>query len=72
MKVIGFSAGVVGRDSNVDRMVEAIMERTGGAYAIWGDEARTLDIAPELFRCWEDRPETVARIEAAAEKLRGL
>ncbi len=44
----------------------------GGAYAIWGDEARTLEITPELFRCWEDRPETVARIEAAAEKLKGL
>ncbi len=44
----------------------------GGAYAIWGDEARTLAITPELFRCWEDRPETVARIGAAAEKLKGL
>ena len=29
MKIIGFSAGVVGRDSNVDRMVKAIMEKTG-------------------------------------------
>lgn len=29
MKVIGFSAGVVGRDSNVDRMVKAIMDGTG-------------------------------------------
>jgi hypothetical protein len=27
MKIIGFSAGVVGRDSNVDRMVKAIMEK---------------------------------------------
>ncbi len=44
----------------------------GGAYAIWGDKARTLAITPELFRCWEDRPETVARIEAAAEKLKSL
>ncbi len=44
----------------------------GGAYAIWGDQAATLTITPELFRCWEDRPETVARIEAAAEKLKGL
>jgi len=41
----------------------------GGAYQIWGDEARTLTITPELFRRWEDRPETVAQIEAAAEKL---
>ncbi|MFC1860764.1 flavodoxin family protein [Chloroflexota bacterium] len=29
MKIIGFSAGVVGRDSNTDRMVKAIMERSG-------------------------------------------
>ena len=28
MKVIGFSSGVVGRDSNVDRMVKAIMAET--------------------------------------------
>lgn len=41
----------------------------GGAYQIWGDEARTLTITPELFSRWEDRPETVAQIEAAAEKL---
>ena len=29
MKIIGFSYGVVGRDSNVDRMVKAIMEKSG-------------------------------------------
>ena len=29
MKIIGFSAGVVGRDSNVDRMVKEIMAGTG-------------------------------------------
>lgn len=29
MKIIGFSAGVVGRDSNVDRMVKEIMAETG-------------------------------------------
>ena len=29
MKILGFSAGVVGRDSNVDRMVKAIMDETG-------------------------------------------
>ncbi len=43
----------------------------GGAYQIWGDEAHTLTITPELFRRWEDRPETVAKVEAAAENLRG-
>ena len=41
----------------------------GGAYQIWGDEARTLTITPELFSRWEDRPETVAQVQAAAEKL---
>lgn len=29
MKIIGFSAGVVGRDSNVDRLVKKIMDKTG-------------------------------------------
>lgn len=29
MKIIGFSSGVVGHDSNVDRMVKAIMEKSG-------------------------------------------
>ena len=31
MKVIGFSAGVTGRDSNVDRMVKAILDKSGHA-----------------------------------------
>jgi multimeric flavodoxin WrbA len=30
MHVIGFSSGVVGRESNVDRMVKAVLTRTGG------------------------------------------
>jgi multimeric flavodoxin WrbA len=29
MKIIGFSAGVTGSDSNVDRMVKNIMDKTG-------------------------------------------
>lgn len=29
MKVIGFSAGGVGREGNIDRMVKAILERSG-------------------------------------------
>jgi hypothetical protein len=29
MKIMGFSAGVVGRDSNTDRMVKAIMDKSG-------------------------------------------
>jgi hypothetical protein len=44
----------------------------GGAYEIWGDQARTLTITPELFRRWEERAETVAKVEVAAEKLRGV
>ncbi len=44
--------------------------RIGGAYMIWGERTSTLPITPDLFRRWEDRPETVAKIEGAAEKLR--
>ncbi len=29
MKIIGFSSGAVGKQSNVDRMVQAIMEKSG-------------------------------------------
>lgn len=42
----------------------------GGAYRIWGDKTSTLTISPELFRRWENHPETVADVEAAAEKLK--
>ena len=42
----------------------------GGAYGIWGRQALTLTITPELFHRWEDDTETMARIEAVAEKLR--
>jgi multimeric flavodoxin WrbA len=44
--------------------------RIGGAYMIWGEKASTLPITPDLFRKWEDHPETVDKIETAAEKLR--
>jgi len=44
--------------------------RIGGAFMIWGEKTPTLPITPELFRRWEDRPETVAKIEAAADKLK--
>ena len=36
---------------------------------MWGEKAHTLSITPELFRKWEDDPETVARIKAAGKKL---
>ncbi len=29
MKIIGFSTGVIGRDSNVDRIVKAIIDKSG-------------------------------------------
>ena len=41
----------------------------GGAYRLWDEKAHSLTITPELFIKWEDDPETVAKIEAAAEKL---
>ncbi len=43
--------------------------RIGGAYMLWGDKVSTLPITKDLFSKWEDDPETVARIKAAAEKL---
>jgi multimeric flavodoxin WrbA len=42
----------------------------GGAYRIWGDRTSTLTITPELFRRWENHPETVTNVETAIEKLR--
>lgn len=41
----------------------------GGAYIMWGEKARTLEITPELFRKWEDDPETVSAVKAAGKKL---
>ena len=44
----------------------------GGGYQLWGDKAFTLTITPELFSRWEDDAETVAKVEAASEKLRNI
>lgn len=41
----------------------------GGAYMMWGEKARTLEITPELFRKWEDDPESVSAVKAAGKKL---
>jgi multimeric flavodoxin WrbA len=41
----------------------------GGAYMMWGEKAHDLEITPELFRKWEDQPETVASIQAAGKAL---
>jgi len=46
--------------------------RIGGAYRIWGEKAHKLPITPDLFSRWEDRPDTVTKIEAASEKLRNV
>lgn len=45
--------------------------KIGGAYRIYGDGASTLEITPELFRKWEDHPETVAKVEAAGNLIAG-
>ena len=44
----------------------------GGLYQAIGEAAHTLEITPEMFSAWEDQPETVAAVEAVAEKLRAL
>ena len=41
----------------------------GGAYMMWGEKAHGLEITPELFRKWEDDPETVAEIKRYGEIL---
>ena len=43
--------------------------RIGGAYYIWGEKAHTMELTPDLFRRWEDDPETMARIDEAAKKI---
>ena len=45
--------------------------RIGGAYYVWGEKAHTMEITQDLFRRWEDDPNTMAQIEEAAEKLKG-
>jgi len=44
----------------------------GGLYYVHGEAAHTMDITPEMFTAWEDNPETVAAVEAAAAKLARL
>jgi hypothetical protein len=46
--------------------------RIGGLYEKMGETALTTKITPEMFSTWEDDPETVAAVEAAAEKLKAL
>jgi multimeric flavodoxin WrbA len=42
----------------------------GALYARNPVAARSLEITPEMFRAWEDHPETVLAVERAAAKLR--
>jgi len=42
----------------------------GGAYALWREKAHSLVITPELFRKWEDDPETIEAIEKASIRLK--
>jgi multimeric flavodoxin WrbA len=44
----------------------------GGMYKVLGEAAHSLEITPEMFKVWEDHPETVAAVDAAAEKLKML
>ena len=42
----------------------------GGMYKMLGDAAKEVTITKEMFSRWEDNQETVAAIDAAAEKLK--
>jgi hypothetical protein len=44
----------------------------GGLYQMIGEEAHSMEITPEVFHRWEDDPDTVTAVEAAATKLRYL
>lgn len=44
--------------------------RIGGAYRMWGEKTAELEITPDMYRQWEDQPDTVDKIATAAEKLR--
>ncbi len=46
--------------------------KIGGLYKMFGEKALTMKITPEMFKQWEDNPETVAAVAAAAEKLKAL
>jgi len=44
----------------------------GGLYRTVGEAAHTMKITPDMFTEWENNPETVAAVDAAAEKLKAL
>ncbi|MCP4757471.1 MAG: flavodoxin family protein [Proteobacteria bacterium] len=43
--------------------------KIGGAYRFWREKACTLEITPDLFRQWEDHPETVEKVKAAGNLI---
>lgn len=44
----------------------------GGLYRTIGEEAFNVEIEPEMFQAWEDDPDTVAAVQAAAARLQDL
>jgi hypothetical protein len=46
--------------------------RIGGLYAMLGEQALETTITPDMFKRWEDDPDTVAGVERAAEALRRI
>jgi hypothetical protein len=47
--------------------------KVGSLYKVYGEEGqKTLKITKDLFRKWEDSPETVAKIREVGEKLAAL
>jgi multimeric flavodoxin WrbA len=44
----------------------------GGLYHMFGKEAHSLEITPDMFKRWEDDPITVAAIEKVSAKVRAL
>ncbi len=46
--------------------------RIGGLYAMLGEAAFETTITPDMFKQWEDDADTVAAVERAAERLRGI
>lgn len=46
--------------------------RIGGLYYRVGDAAHSMTITPEMFRRWEDHPQTVEQVEDAVDKLKHI
>ena len=44
--------------------------KIGGFYQMYGEESQGMEITPDMFKVWEDIPETVQAIDAAVEELK--